>query len=87
MSDHSLRAADYIEHMIEAVDRIMRYTGNKSEAEFEAEILLQDAVLRNLGVLGEASKNFLAASPEAARKLSEVPFAKIYSMRNQIEHG
>jgi uncharacterized protein with HEPN domain len=87
MSQHSLRAADYLAHMIEAIDRIQTYTQNTSEEEFESNNLLQDAVLRNLGVLGEAAKNFLVEAPEEARRSSEVPFAKIYGMRNQIEHG
>ena len=87
MSLHPLRAPDYIEHMIEAVERILTYTRGKSQAEFESDTLLQDAVLRNLGILGEASKNLLADAPDVAKKSPEVPFAKIYGMRNQIEHG
>ena len=87
MSSHSPRAADYLTHMIEAIDRIQTYTRNTSEEEFESDSLLQDAVLRNLGVLGEAAKNFLTVAPDDAQRASGVPFAKIYGMRNQIEHG
>ena len=64
MSLHSMRAADYLLHMIEAIDRIQTYTKDKSEDAFESDNLLQDAVLRNLGVLGEAAKNFLAVAHE-----------------------
>jgi len=87
MSLHSMRAADYLTHMIEAIDRIQTYTKDKSQDAFESDSLLQDAVLRNLGVLGEAAKNFLAVAPEQSRLSSGVPFARIYGMRNQIEHG
>jgi len=87
MSQHSMHAADYLAHMIEAIDRIQSYTKDKSEDEFESDNLLQDAVLRNLGVLGEAAKNFLAVASEQSRLSSGVPFARIYGMRNQIEHG
>jgi uncharacterized protein with HEPN domain len=73
--------------MIEAIDRIQTYTRNKSEEEFESDTLLQDGVLRNLGVLGEAAKNFLAEASEQTQRSSGLPFAKIYAMRNQIEHG
>lgn len=87
MNEHPLRAADFIEHMIEAIDRIQTYTRSRTLQDFEKDTLLQDAVLRNFTVLGEAAKNFRAEASEEAQKHPEVPFAKIYAMRNQIEHG
>ena len=87
MREQEIRAEDYLAHMIEAVNRIQKYTQEKSEAEFDSDILLQDGVLRNIAVLGEAAKNLLAEVPELATRYPSIPFAKIYGMRNQIEHG
>jgi uncharacterized protein with HEPN domain len=82
MSDKRLRVEDYLAHMIEAVNRIDRYTRGKSEAEFDSDELVQDGVLRNIAVLGESAKNLLVLHPEYARKYPSIPFAKIYGMRN-----
>jgi uncharacterized protein with HEPN domain len=87
MSEEDLRAEDYLAHMIEAVNRIQKYTLEKSEAEFDSDILVQDGVLRNIAVLGEAVKNLLAEAPELAARYPSIPFARIYGMRNQVEHG
>ena len=87
MSDKLPRAEDYLDHMIEAAGRIQIYTGAKTEADFDADTLLQDGVLRNIAVLGEAAKNLLAEVPDLATRYPSIPFAKIYGMRNQVEHG
>jgi uncharacterized protein with HEPN domain len=87
MTKHPERAQDYLEHMLEALERIQRYTANKSEAVFMASTLLQDGVLRNLGIVGEAAHRITADSPQFAARHPEIPFAKIYATRNRIEHG
>jgi uncharacterized protein with HEPN domain len=52
-----------------------------------ADTLLQDAVLRNLGIIGEAAHRLLADSPDYAATHPEIPLAKIYGMRNRITHA
>jgi uncharacterized protein with HEPN domain len=49
--------------------------------------LVQDAVIRNLEVLGEASNNILKHYPEFAAQHPELPLAFAYQMRNAIAHG
>jgi len=44
-------------------------------------------VVRNLEVLGEASRNLLFAIPDAAIRFPSIPFSAIYAMRNQLSHG
>jgi len=87
MSTHPERAQDYLEHILEALDRIQRYTAGKTEAEFMADTLLQDGVLRNLGIIGEAAHRLLAAAPDFVAEHPEIPFAKIYATRNRITHA
>lgn len=87
MSRHPERALDYLEHILEALERIQRYTAGKSQAEFMASTLLQDGVLRNLGIIGEAAHRLLAEAPEFTATHPEIPLAKIYATRNRITHA
>jgi len=87
MSTHPDRAQDYLEHILNALERIQRYAAGKSAVDFAADTLLQDAVLRNLGIIGEAAHRLLADSPEYAAKHPEIPLGKIYGTRNRITHA
>jgi len=87
MSRHPERAQDYLEHILEALERIQRYTAGKSEGEFIGSTLLQDGVLRNLDIIGGAAHRLLAESPEFAAKYPEIPLAKIYATRNKVTHA
>ena len=87
MSKHPDRAQDYLEHMLNALERIRRYTAGKSAADFTADTLLQDGVLRNLGIIGEAAHRLLVDSPYYAARHPEIPLAKIYGTRNRITHA
>lgn len=87
MSSHGFRVRNYLSHMLDAVNRIQRRTMGKTAEEFLAEELLQDGVIRNFEILGEASRNLLEAAPEFASLYPGIPFAAIYGMRNQLSHG
>jgi uncharacterized protein with HEPN domain len=87
MNSHPERAQDYLEHIITALERIQRYSTGKSEIDFLTDTLLQDAVLRNLGIIGEAAHCLLADAPEFAATHPEIPLAKIYATRNRITHA
>ena len=87
MSKHPERAQDYLEHILSALERIQRYIAGKSATDFMADTLLQDGVLRNLGIIGEAAHRLLADAPEFVAMHSEIPFAKIYATRNRITHA
>ena len=87
MSRHPERVQDYLEHILEAIERIQRYTAGKSVEEFEADTLIQDAVLRNLSIVGEAARRLMADAPEFVSAHPEIPVAKIYATRNRITHA
>jgi uncharacterized protein with HEPN domain len=87
MSAHALRARDYLAHMLTAVDRIQQYMGGKTIQAFLSDQLLQDGVVRNFEILGEASRKLLESLPDASVKFPGIPFAAIYGMRNQLSHG
>lgn len=87
MSRDQQRLKDYLEHIIEAIRRIEQYIEDIDELEFIGNELIQDAVIRNLEVIGEASRNIEKHYPDYAKKHSEVPFSLAYEMRNAVAHG
>lgn len=81
------RLADYLGHIVEAIDRIQRYTAGMTPDAFAASELAQDAVIRNLEVIGEASRNILRTHPDTAAAHPDLPLAAAYEMRNALAHG
>lgn len=72
----------YLEHILLAIDRIELYTRG-GEAVFRAEPMVQDAVLRNLQVIGEAAKKVSAPLRSAS---SHVPWSDIAGLRDRVVH-
>jgi len=87
MSGHPERAQEYLEHILTALERIQRYTAGKSAADFMADTLIQDGVLRNLAILGEAAHRLMNDAPDFVATHTEIPLAKIYATRNRVSHG
>ena len=87
MSRDKQRLADYLAHILEAIARIERYTKGVTELAFSQNELIQDAVIRNLEIIGEASNNIEKHSPEFALSHPELPLAFAYQMRNALAHG
>lgn len=73
--------------MAEAIDRIGAYTAGIDEDGFRASTLVQDAVIRNLEVVGEASRNIERHHPDFAAAHPELPLGAAYEMRNALAHG
>lgn len=81
------RLVDYLEHILEAIERIAQYTDDMDEAAFLANELVQDAVIRNIEIVGEASHNVEVYFPQFAADHPELPLAFAYQMRNAVAHG
>jgi uncharacterized protein with HEPN domain len=81
------RLADYLAHILEAIERIERYTEDMTELAFLENQLVQDAVIRNFEIIGEASNNIEKHYPEFASAHQELPLAFAYQMRNAVAHG
>jgi uncharacterized protein with HEPN domain len=54
------RDIDLLKDIIESANRIQRYVGSFTLAEFMSDTQAQDAVVRNLSIIGEAVKNLSA---------------------------
>jgi uncharacterized protein with HEPN domain len=87
MTRDAQRLPDYLDHILEAIARIQRYTAGMSQAEFVDDELVQDGVIRNLEIVGEASRNIERAHPDFAAAHPELPLAIAYDMRNALSHG
>ena len=61
----------YLRHILDAIERIERYVKDVDQEEFGARDLLQDGVIRQLEIIGEAS-NWL--SPDLRGLYSELDF-------------
>ena len=82
-----LRIADYLQHIIEAIDNIQEYTAGMALAAYMTDRKTRDAVIRNLEVIGEACNNIAKHHPEFAAKHSAIPWGFAYEMRNALSHG
>ena len=74
----------YLRHILDAIERIEGYLAGLSIEQFLQNGLLQDAVVRRLEIIGEASRNL----PNTIRQAhQEVPWAEISGLRNRVVHA
>jgi len=74
----------FLKHILDAIDLISSYLKGKNYEEFEDNRMLQDAVIREIEIMGEATKNL---SLEFRNKYSEIPWRQIAGMRDKLIHG
>ena len=72
----------YLWHIRDCIDRIFDYTQD-GEAAFFRDTKTQDAVVRNLEIIGEASRNL---SESFKNTHPDIPWIKISDMRNKLIH-
>ena len=87
MSDRSARAVwQWLEDIITWGDRMAGYLSNVSQEEFRNRPLLQDAVVRCLECIGEASHQaIVVAGPDGLPE--HIEFEQAYWARNRLSHG
>jgi uncharacterized protein with HEPN domain len=79
-----LSEQDLINHIVDACRRIGRYIAGKSYDDFLRDELLQDGVVRQLEIIGEASKRI----PETLRHThGNLPWKQMAGMRDRLIHG
>jgi len=87
MSRSALAARDYVEHMLDSCKKIQRFIKGKSLDEFFQDDMVQDAVMFNLQVLGEAARQLMFVLPDAHSRFPTIPFNEMYVTRNRLIHG
>jgi len=73
-----------LRHALEASERIAGYIAGVQQDAFQSNRLLQDAVIRNLEIVGEACVNL---TPEFRDAHAEVPWHRASAIRNRLVHG
>ncbi len=81
MSDR--RDLDYLRDMQEAIQRIIEYTNDLSFEHFELDRKTQDAVVRNLEIIGEATKRL---SPQLRKTHAQISWKNIAGLRDKLIH-
>jgi uncharacterized protein with HEPN domain len=86
LNTHEERAPDYVEHIAGAIDQINVYVLGVSQAQFFDDRLIQDGVLRQLMVIGEACSKLLRQCPAFTASHPEVAWRSAYDTRNVLVH-
>ena len=74
----------FLQHILEAINQIEVYTSNVSYEQFLQERLLQDGVVRQLEIIGEASRNL---STDFRDQHPEISWRQIIGLRNRVVHA
>lgn len=74
----------FIRHMLDAINLIESYLQNKDYKDFKNNRMLQDAVIREIEIIGEAAKN---VSADFRKKYPDIPWRSIAGMRDKLIHG
>ncbi len=81
MSEHGIE--DVLADIIEAAGRVATYTSGLTYVDFLEDLKTQDAVVRNLEIVGEAVKRI----PEEIRnKVPDIPWKSVAGMRDKLIH-
>ena len=80
----ALRIQDYIEHMLGAIERIESYVHDLDQAAFERNTMVQDAVIRNFEIIGEAANKIQVADSTFAQRHPQLRLDLAYRMRNAL---
>ena len=74
---------DYLLHILEAGKRTIAYVSKTTYEEFLEDTKTQDAVLRNLEIIGEAGKNISSSLKD---RHPEIPWKNMAGMRDKLIH-
>ena len=72
----------YLDHILDAAERILSYSACGRE-EFMRNRMVQDAIIRNFEIIGEATKQL---SKETRSELPEVPWDDVARLRDVLIH-
>lgn len=73
----------YLRHILDSIEKIQLYLQGVSKEDFDKNSMLQDAVIRQIEIIGEAARN---VSEELKGKNPEVPWLMMTGMRNKLIH-
>ena len=78
-----VRDRDRLEHIVEAIDRILEFATNRTKEEVEADNLKYYGIVKNIEIIGEATYKLTHAF---CRQHPETPWEFIAKMRHVLVH-
>ena len=72
----------YLAHIADAITQVLSYTAGGRQ-EFMKNRMIQDAVLRNFEVIGEATKRL---SDKAKSRCPDIPWRRVAGLRDVLIH-
>lgn len=75
------RELAYLDDILECIAKVEQYLAGVDKATFQANSLLQDAVARNLEIIGEAAKSL---PDEVTQKQPQIDWRDIRRMRDKL---
>jgi len=73
----------YLDNILAAISKIEGFTLDITQQDFEKSVLIQDAVIRNFEIIGEATKKI---SKEFTQSHPKVPWQDMTGMRDKLIH-
>lgn len=73
----------FLEHMLQALDRIEEPLARTTREEFDEDWVIQDALIRELEIVGEAAGR---VSTQLARSHPQIPWKEITGLRHKLMH-
>ena len=73
----------YLQHILDAIFKTEKYLHKVDEVSFFADSLVQDGVIRQIEIIGEATKRL---SGELRTQHAEIPWDDIAGMRDKLIH-
>lgn len=77
------RPSKILDDMLDSLNQISKYTKDLTFDDFENSRMVTDATIRNLEILGEASK---LLPEDLKNKYPDIPWRKIVAIRNKVIH-
>jgi uncharacterized protein with HEPN domain len=73
----------FIEHILLCIEKIQEYTKDLTDQDFKNNELIQDAVIRNIEIIGEATKKI---AKDLKSQYREIPWKEMSGMRDKLIH-
>lgn len=73
----------YLHHISECIEKVFQYTKGFNQENFLSDSMVQDAVIRNFEIIGEATKQL---SGDFRNQYSEIEWKKIAGLRDKLIH-
>jgi uncharacterized protein with HEPN domain len=73
----------YIDHILDCIRKIYEFSKGLSLKDFKTNELVQDAIIRNIEIIGEASKKISKGTKQTYYK---IPWKEIAGIRDKLIH-